>query len=275
MTSIILGMLWDYIYCKYRTILITVDHVLHAKPPWLHPSCLYSQSRVNPATTNQCPCRVVTKPLPEDDIQLQWLERVAVGLGLGTIHWWMSMVRGSQMQSPTSTCARMQQGPSASSTSSATGQFSWRRFASKANLLYKENRFLTDIHPEILLYFVTSLANISQSSYVHVVLVIILLSRFWRRFETYSFKFFLFSPASICTNHSNSSTCNFYQFRSMSIIDTFNLPNEIQHLSWPIYFVADLILKRQLHSRKLSWQWKIPIFNRTYIFTWWIVPLPC
>ena len=101
----------------------------------VHPSCLYSQSRVNPATTNQCPCRVVTKPLTEDDIQLQWLERVAVGLGLGTIHRWMCMVRGSQMQSPTSTCARMQQGPSASSTSSATGQFSWCKFNVKSQSL--------------------------------------------------------------------------------------------------------------------------------------------
>lgn len=110
------------------------------------------------------------------------------------------------------------------------GNFPDASLRSNANLLYKENQFLTDMHPEILLYFVTSLANISQSSYVHVVFVIILLSRRWRRFETYSFKDFFFSPASICTNHSNSS--NFYQFRSISIIDTFNLPNEIQHLSY-------------------------------------------
>ena len=227
-------MLWKYYYTVNLVpflLLWTIFYMLSRLG--VHPSCLYNQSRVNPATTNH----LVSLPRgnhASDGRRHSTSTAWESCCWPGAWHDSLMDVHGEGITDAKPLPRHVQEcnkdlllHPPAAQL----GNFPDASLTSKANLLYKEDRFLTDIHPEILLYFVTSLANIRQSSYVHVVFVIILLSRLWRRFETHSFKNVLHSPASICTNpictnHNNSFTCNLL---SISIIDNFDPPNSF---SW-------------------------------------------
>lgn len=107
----------------------------------VHPSCLYNQSRVNPATTNHrsCPCHVVTTPLTEDNIQLQWLERVAVGLGQTAgftdgCPWWGD----HRCKAPPPHVQECNKDLLLHPPAAQLGNFPDAKKASKANLLYKE-----------------------------------------------------------------------------------------------------------------------------------------
>ena len=47
-------------------------------------------------------------------------------------------------------------------------------------------------------------------------------------------------------------------------IPLYNLQNHIQYIWY------HLVIQSIIHLWKLTWHWKIPIFNRKFIFKWWL-----